>query len=204
MYGIITHILQPYTLFCLCLGVGVVLLWRKRRELRARFWLVAVPSLGILLMSFPWVSFLITASLEWQFERLAERPANTQAIVVLSGEIRWPDSRRQEARLGLDTTARCVEAARLYHQGRPCPVVVSGGKPNPESTGPSAAQVMRDFLLKMGVKPTDIILEDTSRSTHENAVECRMILNQRQIDKIVLVTDASHMYRAAGCFRKEG
>lgn len=63
---------------------------------------------------------------------------------------------------------------------------------------------MRDFLGDRGIDEADLIVEDRSRTTHENAVECRRILESRRIRKVVLVTDATHMLRALGCFRKQG
>ena len=47
-------------------------------------------------------------------------------------------------------------------------------------------------------------IESTSRSTYENAVECRKLFERKGIRKIVLVTEATHMRRAALCFRKQG
>jgi uncharacterized SAM-binding protein YcdF (DUF218 family) len=204
MYQTLLHLFDPYTVCCLLLAVSLVLLWRKRRDIRGRVWLVTVPAVGMIVMSFPWVGHLGLASLEWQFDRLEERPANTQAIVVLAGQILWPNALRRQAELGMNTTMRCIEAARLYHQGRPLPMVVSGGQQYGGANGPSAAAVMRDFLVKMGVKAGDVILEDSSQTTYENAVECRQLLERRHIDRIVLVTEAIHMRRAYGCFRKQG
>ena len=69
---------------------------------------------------------------------------------------------------------------------------------------PSCAEVMRDFLIGVGVNPADVLLEDQSRTTYENAVGCARLLRGRQVGTVVLVTDAVHMYRAERCFRKQG
>lgn len=70
--------------------------------------------------------------------------------------------------------------------------------------GPAYAHVMRDFLLGQGVKASSLVVEDRSRSTYENAVESCRLLRERCLRRVVLVTDASHMRRAAGCFRAQG
>jgi uncharacterized SAM-binding protein YcdF (DUF218 family) len=103
-----------------------------------------------------------------------------------------------------DTLYRCFHAADLYHQGEGCPVLVSGGKVDPQSPQPACAVLMRDFLVQLGVRPADLIVEDASRTTYENAVECRKVLDSRHIRQVVLITDAVDMLRAEGCFRQQG
>ncbi len=124
--------------------------------------------------------------------------------MVLSGYIHVVDKEGTRVELGGDTLYRCLRAAEVYRQGKPCPVLVSGGKVNPEAPGPTLAAAMRDFLLRQGVAEEDLIVEDRSTTTYENAVESCRLLEERGLHKIVLVTDAAHMYRAADCFRKQG
>jgi len=52
------------------------------------------------------------------------------------------------------------------------------------------------FLVKLGVPATDVLVEDRSRTTSENAVETQKLLALRGISKILLVTDAAHDLRA--------
>src|SRR5207302_1379541 len=80
-------------------------------------------------------------------------------------------------------------AAEMYRQGPPCPVLVSGGKVDPDSPEPPCARVMREFLLHQGVAASDLIEEDASRSTYENAVESARLLGARGLRKVLLVTD---------------
>jgi uncharacterized SAM-binding protein YcdF (DUF218 family) len=97
-----------------------------------------------------------------------------------------------------------MEAARLYSQGPPCLVMASGGKVDPQDPGPSYAAVMGGFLEQLGVKKADLVREEGSRTTYENAVECAKLLKDRGIERVVLVVDAVDMFRAAGCLRKQG
>ena len=56
-----------------------------------------------------------------------------------------------------------------------------------------------------GVPETDILYEDKSRNTHENAQFTKQLLaGQPQLKKLLLVTSAFHMRRAKACFEKEG
>jgi uncharacterized SAM-binding protein YcdF (DUF218 family) len=47
-------------------------------------------------------------------------------------------------------------------------------------------------------------VENGSRSTHENALETRKLLERRGIRDVILVTKASHMLRAVRSFQKQG
>jgi uncharacterized SAM-binding protein YcdF (DUF218 family) len=104
---------------------------------------------------------------------------------------------------GYETAARCLHAADVYHRGPRRPVLVSGGKDIREK-GPSIAEVMRDYLLKLGVDPADVIVERAATSTFENATFSEKLLRPRAIHRIVLVTDAAHMRRSVACFHAVG
>ena len=86
-----------------------------------------------------------------------------------------------------------VYAARLYHQGKPRLIVVSGGKVDAGVPGPTLAQAMRDLLVGQGIKENDLLVEDQSRTTYENALLTAKILSRRGIRQIVLVTSAVDM-----------
>lgn len=196
--------LQPLPLLLLLIGAALVHLWRRRLEHRRRLLLVIVPFAVLVLSTLPVVTYPLLGSLEWGFAPLARRPLDSQALVVLSGGIREPDGVRLRPELATDTLYRCLEAANLYHQGTPCPVIVTGGALLPNSGIPPVAPTMRDLLVRLGVDPGDVIVEPAARTTFENAVKTRKILEGRGIHKIVLVTEAYHMLRSLRCFRKQG
>jgi uncharacterized SAM-binding protein YcdF (DUF218 family) len=83
-------------------------------------------------------------------------------------------------------------------------VLVSGRQPDLGASGQTLAELMRDFLIQLGVPVADLIVEKNALTTYENAVECRKLLESRQIRKILLVTTASHLARAVSCFRQQG
>jgi uncharacterized SAM-binding protein YcdF (DUF218 family) len=203
MYLFLKQLLQPYTFCFLLTALALANLWRKRREGRWRLLLVTVPFAGVFLVSMPLVAYLLLCILESRYPLQETLPQDTEAIVVLSGGFAPPDPTRPEAELYSDTWQRCAHAARLYAQKKGCRVLVTGGE-NPGEPGPTCAAVMRDFLLKWGVRPADLIVEEEARSTHENAVNSCRLLRERKLRHVVLVTDAAHMERALGCFRKQG
>jgi uncharacterized SAM-binding protein YcdF (DUF218 family) len=204
MYRSFIALLQPYTLIYLLMALAIANLWRKRRETRRRLLVLTLLFVALTLLSTPAVGHLALRTLEDQFPPLKERPADAQAIVVLAGEVSLPDEEGGVAELESGTLHRCRHAAELYKRGAACPVLVSGGKVDPDVPGPAFAEVMRAFLLQLNVPAADVIVESTSRNTYENAVESSRLLEKQKIRKIVLVTDAVHMNRALACFRKQG
>ena len=75
---------------------------------------------------------------------------------------------------------------------------------NPRTPGPTCAEAMRDFLVDQGVAESDLLIEDQSRTTYENAVNTAKLLKARGIERVILVTDAVHMRRAHACFVAQG
>ncbi len=203
IYRFTVALLQPYPLLYLLTLVGLVRVWRNSVGNRRWLLLVTVPFAILGLVSLPVVGHFALGSLEWRYPPQDEVPADTGAIVVLSGYVRPPSDVAPEAELGSDTLLRCLHAARLY-KARPGLVLVSGGKVDPSIPGPTLARAMHDFLVGQGVKEQDLLLEERSTTTYENAVLSGDILSQRGIDKIVLVTSASHMQRGERCFQALG
>ena len=204
MYEIISFILHPYLLLSLWCIIALVNLWRKRRETRRRLISLSLPFFLLMLMSLPIVSRTSLLALERHHQPLAKRPSDAEAIVVLGSWVARPKGKRLQARLGTYSAFRCIRAAELYHQGEPCPVVVSGRLPGEPDIEPSLARLMGEFLEKLGVPEEDIVIEEKSSNTFENAFESVVLLRERDIDRVMLVTDASHMLRAARCFENQG
>ena len=82
-------------------------------------------------------------------------------------------------------------------------VIASGGKTEPRCEE-SEARVIEDVLLKHGLDPARIILEDKSKSTLGNAFFTQGILNkvETSISKLYLVTSCYHSKRADMIFSK--
>ncbi len=196
--------MQPYPVILLFIALALANLWWKRRETRRRLLLLTIPFLVLVLFSMEPVMIVLLGTLEWENPPLRQRPEDAQAIVVLAAGTRPAGRLRPQAELDEASLYRCLKAAALYRQGKPCPVLASGGKVDPSDPGPPCADLMRDALIHLGVKESDLIVEDESRTTYENAVACRRLLEERDIHRIVLVTEARHLVRASGCFRKQG
>jgi uncharacterized SAM-binding protein YcdF (DUF218 family) len=199
----LSALLTPFALLHLVMLVGLVRLWRKHRDARRGVLLVAVPFLLLWVLNTPTAAFLLGHPLERSYAPQSEEvPPDAQAIVVLAGSTRAANAGRARPEPGPATLYRCVHALALHRKAPHLPIVVSGGV-DPD-VGAGHAEVMRDFLVAQGVPPAKVSVEARSANTYENAVETAQVLQSLGAKRVVLVTDASHMWRAEGCFRAQG
>lgn len=180
------------------LAFGLVLsLWRRWTGYFV-LWLVTI---AFYLASAPYFANHFAAWVETE-PPLAdlEKAKSAQAIVVLSagaspGAVEYGGVRLDEYSL-----VRIRYAAHL-HRLLNLPILASGGPVRDTNTTYSAtmkAALEQDF----GV-PVQWV-EEKSRDTRENASESAAILKAAGVQKIVLVTHASHMPRSAALFRATG
>lgn len=95
-----------------------------------------------------------------------------------------------------------AEVMREFPEAR---VILSGGGSQITATGRmTEASVARDALVALGVSADRLELEQNSQTTCENASESYKLAKPGPDDRWVLITSASQMPRAVGCFRKAG
>ena len=143
------------------------------------------------------------ATLTWRpvVERLAMTLAQpdthgpVQAIVVLGGGV------DPKCSPGFAMLRRTLLGIHLYKQRRAPLLTFSGGMD--ESSCPEAT-IMASIAEDMGVPGDAVLMEKSSGNTWENALMTSKLLQPRGIRRILLVTDAMHMRRAAACFRHVG
>jgi len=97
-----------------------------------------------------------------------------------------------------DALARIAKSAEIYaackRTGSICNVIISGG--NPQRHEASEADTYLPYLLQKQVPRTDIILENRSLTTYENARYVAAILRDGDYGSLILVTSAYQMPRA--------
>ncbi len=128
--------------------------------------------------------------------RVAAEVQPAPAIVVLTAYVA-PDGTLNESAM-----RRVHAAARLFHQGLSPLVIISGGDPT-VSEGPQPADYMAEFAGELGIPRSAIIVERGSQNTHFSAVQVAALCRARNIERVLLVTDAIHMRRAAAAFRAQ-
>lgn len=95
---------------------------------------------------------------------------------------------------GGDTLARTDEAIGLYQHGWASKLIFSGAAE--DKSGPSNAEVMRREALAAGVPAQNILIEEYSTTTKQNAENTQSIFQQNNIKSVILVTSGYHERRA--------
>lgn len=126
------------------------------------------------------VVFLFGASIYLSPQNKLEK---TDTIVVISGG---------------DTDARINEGVALYMDGFSDKIIFSGAAAEGEVSNASA---MKNIAIRKGVPAKDILIEEDSRTTEENAVDVAKIVKRQGFGNLILVTSPYHQRRAYEAFR---
>jgi uncharacterized SAM-binding protein YcdF (DUF218 family) len=95
---------------------------------------------------------------------------------------------------GGDTLARTDEAIKLYQNSWAPKLIFSGAAE--DKSGPSNAEVMRREALAAGVPEQNILIEEYSATTKQNAENTQSLFQQNGIKSVILVTSGYHQRRA--------
>jgi uncharacterized SAM-binding protein YcdF (DUF218 family) len=126
------------------------------------------------------------------------------AAIILTGFTSQEKSPHDRVYTGKGTD-RVLMPLRLYKEGYIKKIIISGGSGSLTRKHSSEALEIKKILRQSGVPSEDILYEDQSRNTHENAQFTKQLLTgYPELKKLLLVTSAFHMKRAAACFKKEG
>ena len=132
------------------------------------------------------------------------------AIVILGGgTITRSDPRRIVEVNGAGD--RVIYAVQLYRDGAAQKILTGGSyiswlstEVRTEDSVSSPASEMAELLVMFGIPEEDILVQDRSLNTAEEAEEDAKILKSLGLDKIILVSSATHMRRAVPLFEKQG
>lgn len=172
---------------------------------RKRLLMLVLANAQLFAFSLPWVSDALLGSLEHEarvLEQTKPLPHTVKAIVVLGGGMEGNFTGYRQFGDMTSAADRMYTAARLFKHEVSARVVVSGGQFGVDARKGSEAQVMRGVMMEFGVPPDNILVEDQSRTTYENALRTRDLLGPNQ--SIALVTSAFHMLRAKALFEQVG
>ena len=119
-------------------------------------------------------------------------------IVVLGGGLTYSSpARGGRPEVRPQVAKRLYEAFKVWKRLR-APVVVSGGAFRAKE---SEAQVMKEFLVELGLPAEEILVEGRSRTTYENALYTRKLIGN---EEVCLVTSAYHIPRSVLIFKSFG
>jgi uncharacterized SAM-binding protein YcdF (DUF218 family) len=209
MTDFIKFFLIPGSPWCLLIGLTVCLAlahaWRALG--RTAIWGLTV------LAGLYWICSLSPVSdrLATRFDPQAGRPRTAQELAGVSAIVLLGAGVHTYMANGLDITMlsdesalNALEGARVYRLLHPVAVVASGGIADLRVEGVPESEVLRDVLIRFGVPADRILLESTSRTTHEQALNVAPLLRARHWERFALVASPMHMPRAAAAFRAQG
>lgn len=146
-----------------------------------RLWLAVGLALGLLLLTVLIHRPLLTGL--GQFLIVREELKPTDVIIVLAGE-------REE---------RVEYGVWLYQQGYAPQIIMAGG---PVVWRVTAAQIMKEQAVFLGVPAEDILLEERSTTTEENAEFTKDLMIANEFKSALLVTSPYHSRRASRIFHR--
>ena len=195
-----TLLLPPGILFLL-IAAGLLI---SRSRPRLGRGIAGGALLLLYLLSIPAVASRLIGTLEERWPALDERQlhdSRARAIIVLAG------GRKANApEYGGDTVSHLsltrLRYAAWLHRRTGLPVVAAGGIVLSASRLSEAELIARVLREEFGID--DVLIEDRSRTTRENARNVRRLLEHRELTPVYLVTHAFHMPRAVTSFRNAG
>jgi len=123
--------------------------------------------------------------------------------VVLGGVTSYYDKYYKQ--IGLNRSVdRLMQAIKLYKKGIVKKIIFTGGDATVLQDDVIEADVIKQYLIDIGIPVEDMIFENESRNTHENATYVYKLLKPTKSENILLITSAFHMRRSLGCFKKAG
>ncbi|MBW2072833.1 MAG: YdcF family protein [Deltaproteobacteria bacterium] len=193
------NVLMPAGIIFLLLLLTVVLTLARRR--RAALGIGGLAVFLYYVLSISPVANGLLQPLEKLYPPLSgARLPRSATLVVLGGGVSAAGDLPAASRLSNATLQRLLEAVRLYRKMDHAMFVLCGGRANPFNRV-AEAELMRQFLLQMAIPASQIVVDEGSRNTVENAIAVQNLQVERPL---ILVTSASHMPRAMRVFTAQG
>lgn len=190
-----TFILPPGIFIFVFLIVAVYLMRIKRKKIAV---ILLVADILLYILSTGLFSGALIHSLEAKYQFPIDTSGDV--IIVLGGGAEADTTGvHGNGTLSSNASNRMLTALQLYKTTN-LPIIVSGGQVFEDSG--NEAQISRDILVSLGVDEKNIIMDNQSLNTEENAANCAKILRKKGFTKPLLVTSAFHMPRAVKFFTK--
>lgn len=187
-------LIQPFTWI-----IGLLILAIFQRRKRGR-WLISATIIAYLFSS---PLFYEPFAKAWEYPTIdpTEIKDTFKLAVVLGGMVSY-DEVNHLIRFNKNAD-RILAVLPLYFDGRVKNILIAGGSGRIYQDE-KEAQILADYLIKIGVDSSDLLLEQRSRNTYENALYSKQLIDSLQISEKVLVsTSALHMRRSLACFQKQ-
>jgi uncharacterized SAM-binding protein YcdF (DUF218 family) len=205
---IVAPLLAPATLILELFLIGLVLLWFTKRQKTGK----AVITSGVVIfaiLSYGSFSDLLLIPLERQYPPLMIESTHyslsssdsihyVKWLVLLGGGHTVDPRIPVTSQISYESLTRLAECIRIHRLIRGSKIILSGGAVYDSLPEASTLAKVAEIL---NVNTSDIVLDDLSRDTEEQAQNIRSIVGH---DRFILVTSACHMPRSMTIFEKAG
>lgn len=171
----------------------------KNEKLKKRFRVVSLVLLLFFSNQFIYVEF----ARMWEVPAVDDKELGTyEAGIVLGGMLAY-DSRLDRLQF-FRSTDRLLQAVELYKKGIIKKILFTGGSGLLMHPEMKEGQYVKPFLMRLGIPEGDILIENESRNTNENAAfTAQLVVNHSLHGPFLLITSGIHLRRAEGCFKKQ-
>ena len=190
-------LLYPFTWALILLFLALVTYNQKRRK-RLLLW-------GFGILVFFSNSFVIDELVRaWEVEvtLTGDIDSSVKTAIVLGGGA-YHDKETGKIKYGRNAD-RYLSVLSPYREGVVEKILVSGGPANYLEPWAKESEIIKGLYLLCGLPGEDVMIEDKSLNTYQNALNCKPILNNLGEEKFLLITSSIHMRRAIACFEKQG
>jgi uncharacterized SAM-binding protein YcdF (DUF218 family) len=188
-----------FVIFATSLGIALCF----TRFARAGRRLASFGAVALLALACSPLGNFLALPLENRFPAQPHDMAPPDGVIVLGGAVDESLSGQRSGGVRFNNAAErltaAVDLARRFPRAR---LVFTGGTAALLGSPFTEAEVVKRFWRDMGVDRDDVIYEDRSRNTYENAVFTRELVKPKPNERWLLVTSAIHIPRAVGVFRE--
>lgn len=195
---ILAFLIAPYT----WLFFGLLWLLKKLWQTPYRKWILTFTVCMYVISN----SFLVDEVVRaWEYtdDDIYQKNTKYDLAIVLGGMGRIDE--RQE-RFDFNYSGdRLFQTLELYYKKRVSKILISGGSGSISKPNHREAIYVKKYLMNISVPDSNIIIENNSKNTYENAVFTKHLLDSMQFKgSILLVTSSFHMRRSLAIFKKAG
>jgi len=180
--------------------------WRVRGRARSarrvrRSRLLGAASLAILLTaSSPPFANALLWSLEHAAPSTYRADVTYDAVILLGGVVEEEASASSGLPSYNENVERLIITHRLLRDGNARFGIVSGASSTPALAAYGDASYLGRQLVDWGIAKERLIAEEKAMNTRENALFSKQIAQARGLERVLVLTSAFHMPRAAECF----
>jgi uncharacterized SAM-binding protein YcdF (DUF218 family) len=140
----------------------------------------------------------------WEVTTPDLKPTQKYDYAVVLGGMLWYDARQDKPQF-MRGSDRIFQTLPLLQNGQIKKIIISGGSGSISHPEERESDILKTYLVRIGIPDSCILTENQSRNTRENALNTKRVLDSLNYKgEILFVTSAFHLRRAISCFEKAG